>query len=122
KSRPTSAVGGIQTPKLPTKTGRRGQALLGAPAPLLVLLEKDSDEAGQRWLTFLRNHREAIAGIDFFSVPTVTFNVLYVFFIIRHDRRRILRLNVTRHPTSAWIVQQLREAFLTNLCSAKTSL
>ena len=62
------------------------------------------------WLSFLHNHREAIAAMDFFSVPTVTFNVLYVFFIIGHDRRRILHVNVTRHPTSAWIVQ-LREAF-----------
>jgi putative transposase len=44
-------------------------------------------------------------------VPTVTFNVLYVFFIIGHDRRRILHFNIARHPTSVWIVQQLREAF-----------
>jgi hypothetical protein len=65
----------------------------------------------RRWLTFLRNHREAIAAMDFFSVPTVTFNVLYVFFIVGHDRRRILHFNVSRHPTSLWIVQQLREAF-----------
>jgi transposase InsO family protein len=63
----------------------------------------------RRWLSFLRNHREAIAAMDFFSVPTVTFGVL--FFIIAHDRRRILRYNVTRHPTSAWVVHQLREAF-----------
>jgi transposase InsO family protein len=68
-------------------------------------------DSGQRWLTFLRNHREAIAAMDFFSVPTVTFNVLYVFFVIGHDRRHILHFNVTRHPTSVWIVQQLREAF-----------
>ncbi|HST11322.1 MAG TPA: integrase core domain-containing protein [Terriglobales bacterium] len=65
----------------------------------------------QRWLTFLRNHREAIAAMDFFSVPTMTFGVLCCFFIIGHDRRHILHFNVTRHPTSAWIVQQLREAF-----------
>jgi hypothetical protein len=51
-------------------------------------------ESGQRWLIFLRNHREAIAAMDFFSVPTVTFNVLCVFFIIGHDRRR--NLNCTR--------------------------
>ena len=70
-----------------------------------------SPDSARLWLSFLRNHREAIAAMDFFSVPTVTFNVLYVFFIIGHDRRRILHLNVTRHPTSAWIVQQLREAF-----------
>jgi len=61
-------------------------------------------ESGQRWLTFLSNHREAIAAMDFFSVPTVTFAVLYCFFIIGHDRRRILHFHVTRHPTSAWIV------------------
>ena len=71
-------------------------------------------EPARRWLSFLRNHREAIAAMDFFSVPTVTFGVLYGFFIIAHDRRRILHYNVTRHPTSAWIVQQLREAFPTN--------
>jgi hypothetical protein len=68
-------------------------------------------DAAQRWLTFLRNHREVIAAMDFFSVPTITFGVLYCFFIIGHDRRRILHFNVTRHPTSTWIVQQLREAF-----------
>jgi transposase InsO family protein len=67
-------------------------------------------EPARRWLTFLRNHREAIAAMDFFTVPTVTFGVLYCFFIIAHDRRRILHFNVTRNPTSAWVMQQLREA------------
>jgi transposase InsO family protein len=71
---------------------------------------RDSDPA-KRWLAFLRNHREAIAAMDFFTVPTVTFGVLYCFFVISHDRRRILHCNATRHPTSLWIVQQLREAF-----------
>jgi transposase InsO family protein len=65
----------------------------------------------RRWRAFLRNHRDALAAMDFFTVPTVTLRVLYCFFIIGHDRRRILHFNVTRHPTSAWIVQQLREAF-----------
>lgn len=68
-------------------------------------------QPGKRWLAFLRNHREAIAAMDFFTVPTLTFGVLYCFFIIGHDRRRILHFNVTRHPTSPWIAQQLREAF-----------
>ncbi|MBA3915634.1 MAG: DDE-type integrase/transposase/recombinase, partial [Acidobacteriales bacterium] len=68
-------------------------------------------DSAQRWMTFLRNHPEAIAAMDFFSVPTITFGVLYVFFVIGHDRRRILHFNVTRHATSEWIVQQLREAF-----------
>ena len=68
-------------------------------------------DSSKRWLTFLRNHREAIAAMDFFTVPTVIFSVLYCFFVISHDRRRILHCNVTRHPTSLWIIQQLREAF-----------
>ena len=68
-------------------------------------------EPARRWLAFLHNHREAIAAMDFFTVPTVTFSLLYCFFVIHHDRRRILHFNVTCHPTSAWIVQQLREAF-----------
>src|SRR5437588_12987550 len=53
---------------------------------------------------------EAIAAMDFFTMPTITFGVLYCFFVIRHDRRRILHFNVTKHPTSCWIIQQLRAA------------
>src|SRR5271169_3606497 len=67
-------------------------------------------DLAKRWLAFLRNHREAIAAMDFFTVPTITFGMLYCFFIIGHDRRRILHFHVTRHPTSLWVVQQLREA------------
>ena len=68
-------------------------------------------ELAKRWLAFLKNHREAIAAMDFFTVPTVTFRLLYCLFVISHDRRQILHFNVTRHPTSAWVIQQLREAF-----------
>jgi putative transposase len=68
-------------------------------------------EPAKRWATFLSNHREAIAAMDFFTMPTLTFDVLYCFFVIAHDRRCILHCNVTRHPSSAWVMQQLREAF-----------
>ena len=68
-------------------------------------------EPAKRWAAFLSNHREAIAAMDFFTVPTVTFGMLYCFFVISHDRRRILHCNVTQHPSSAWVSQQLREAF-----------
>lgn len=68
-------------------------------------------EPARRWLAFLRKHREAIAAMDFFTVPTITFGVLHCLFVIAHDRRCILHFNVTKHPTSMWIVQQLREAF-----------
>jgi transposase InsO family protein len=70
-----------------------------------------SDQARKLWATFLRNHREVIAAMDFFTVPTLTFRVLYCFFVIEHGRRKILHFNVTDHPSSSWIVQQLREAF-----------
>jgi len=68
-------------------------------------------EPANQWKAFLNNHREAIAAMDFFTVPTLTFGMLYCFFVISHDRRRILHCGVTKHPTSAWVTQQLREAF-----------
>jgi putative transposase len=70
-----------------------------------------SPEPAKRRAAFLSNHREAIAAMDFFTVPTLTFGVLYCFFVITHERRRILQCSVTKHPTSAWVIQQLREAF-----------
>jgi transposase InsO family protein len=68
-------------------------------------------DPGKRWLAFLRNHHEAIVALDFFTVPTATFRVLYCFFVIEHRRRRILHFNVTQYPSADWVVQQLREAF-----------
>ena len=65
----------------------------------------------QRWITFLRNYRDAISGMDFFVVPTVRFHLLYVWFAIDHGRRRILHFNVTGNPATRWVIQQLREAF-----------
>jgi putative transposase len=74
------------------------------------LKRRTDDQKAKRWLAFLHNHREVIAAFDFFTVPTLTFRVLYCFFVIEHHRRRILHLNTTAHPTSDWIVQQVREA------------
>jgi transposase InsO family protein len=68
-------------------------------------------ERRQGWLTFLRNHREVIVAMDFFTVPTATFRLLYVWFAIRHGRREIVHWSVTEHPTAPWVIQQLREAF-----------
>ena len=64
----------------------------------------------QTWRTFLQNHVGAIAALDFFS-PTLTCRVLFVLVVLAHDRRRILHINATAHPTSEWTRQQLREAF-----------
>jgi transposase InsO family protein len=78
-------------------------------ARYLRRIQRRGDPA-KRWLAFLRNHREAIIALDFFTVPTASFRVLYCFFVIEHARRSILHLNVTPHPTAGWVVQQLREA------------
>jgi len=76
-------------------------------------LPKRAPDCGkqQRWMTFLRNHKDDITAMDFFVVPTVGFRLLYAWFIIDHGRRRILHFNVTTHPTAQWVIQQLREAF-----------
>ena len=65
----------------------------------------------QTWRTFLENHFQTMVSVDFFTVPTIRFQVLYVFLILAHDRRRILHFAVTPHPTAEWTAQQLREAF-----------
>jgi transposase InsO family protein len=63
----------------------------------------------QRWATFLRNHASAIVACDFFVAVTATFRLLYVFVVIEHSSRRVLRVAVTAHPSAAWTLQQLRE-------------
>ena len=65
----------------------------------------------QTWRTFLKNHIATMVSVDFFTVPTIRFQVLYVFLVLAHDRRRILHVGVTAHPTAEWTAQQLREAF-----------
>ncbi len=65
----------------------------------------------QTWRTFLENHAQQLVSIDFFTVPTIRFQVLYVFLVLAHDRRRIVHCNVTAHPSAEWTGQQLREAF-----------
>jgi transposase InsO family protein len=68
-------------------------------------------QARKLWATFLRNHGEVISVMDFFTVPTLTFRVLYCFFVIENGRRKIPHFNIMEHPTGSWIVQQFREAF-----------
>jgi putative transposase len=65
----------------------------------------------QTWKTFLANHAQDIAAIDFFTMPTATFRVLYCFVVIRHDSRRVVHFNVTEHPTAVWTGQQIANAF-----------
>ena len=65
----------------------------------------------QTWRTFLRNHAKDIVSVDFFTVPTATFRVLFVFLVMSNDRRQIVHFNVTESPTAAWTGQQIVNAF-----------
>jgi transposase InsO family protein len=65
----------------------------------------------QSWNTFLRNHAQAIAGIDLCVVPTLTFERLFAFLVLGHGRRQLLWFEVTRHPTAEWLARQITEAF-----------
>jgi len=70
--------------------------------------------SSQTWRTFLTNHASQIMAADLFVVPTVTFRLLFVLVILAHDRRRIVHVAITEHPTAAWTAQQLRNAFPEN--------
>jgi transposase InsO family protein len=65
----------------------------------------------QTWRTFLNNHVKTLVSVDFFTVPTIRFQVLYVFLVLAHERRRVVHFNVTAHPTAEWTAQQLGEVF-----------
>ena len=80
----------------------------GTVAKYMALRRKPSS---QTWRTFLDNHVPDIAACDFFTVPTVTFRVLYVFIVLRHDRREVVHFNVTTHPSAEWTARQIVNAF-----------
>jgi Integrase core domain len=65
----------------------------------------------QGWLTFLRNHAPDIAAMDLFVIPTIGFDLLYALIVVRLNRRDLVWINVTRHPTAEWIARQITEAF-----------
>ncbi len=73
--------------------------------------DSTSPDQLQRWLAFLHNHWDALVGMDFFTVPTVTFGLLWVLVILHHERRRVMHFGVTEHPDAPWVIRQLREAF-----------
>ena len=72
---------------------------------------KSTKPPSQTWKTFLKNHVNQIAAIDFFTVPTVAFRILYCFIVLHHDRRKLVHFNATYNPTAQWTAQQLTEAF-----------
>lgn len=72
---------------------------------------RSSSPRDQKWTTFLKNHLDSVVAVDFFTVPTVSFRVLYVFVVVFHDRRRILHFNITENPSAVWTGQQMINAF-----------
>jgi transposase InsO family protein len=65
----------------------------------------------KRWVAFLRNHKDEIAAMDLFTVPTASLRLLFSFFVLEHGRRHVVHFNATFNPTAPWVIQQLREAF-----------
>ena len=85
----------------------RSALLIVQPATVV----RQPKPSSQNWRTFLKNHVGQIAAIDFFTVATITFRVLCVFLVLRHDRRRVVHFNVTTNPTAQWAARQVVEAF-----------
>jgi putative transposase len=73
-------------------------------------LVRNRKPPSQTWRTFLDNHLKSLVSVDFFTVPTIRFQIVYVFLVLAHERRRIVHFAVTAHPTAEWTAQQLREA------------
>ena len=91
-----------------------GELKLGievAPSTAGKYLRSRRNPPSQIWRTFLTNHKKQTASMDFFTVPTATFRVLFVLIVLSHDRRRVMHFNVTDHPSEEWTAQQIREAF-----------
>jgi transposase InsO family protein len=82
-----------------------------AQSSVAKYMVKRQGPPSQGWRTFLRNHAPEVAAMDLFSVPTIGFDLLYAFIIIRLDRRDLVWINVTQNPTAEWIARQLTEAF-----------
>jgi hypothetical protein len=75
------------------------------------MLPRRGHEPAQSWVTFLRNHADAIASIDMLTVPTLAMSRLYAFVVLGHERRRILHVEVTDRPNALWLARQITEAF-----------
>src|SRR4029077_6597957 len=82
-----------------------------AESSVAKYMAKRREPPSQGWHTFLRNHTPDIAAMDLFVVPTIGFDLLYAFVIVRLGRRDLVWINVTTNPTAEWIARQLTEAF-----------
>jgi transposase InsO family protein len=82
-----------------------------AQSSVAKYMVKQRRPPSQRWRTFLRNHAQDIAAMDLFVVPTIGFDLLYAYIIVRLDRRELVWIGVTTHPTAEWVAHQITEAF-----------
>jgi hypothetical protein len=82
-----------------------------AQSSVAKYMVKPREPPSQGWRTFLHNHAPEVAAMDFFIVPTIGFDLLYAFVIVRLDRRELVWINATRNPTAAWNARQITEAF-----------
>ena len=82
-----------------------------AQSTVSIYMVPRRDRPLQTWKTFLRNHKEGIASIDLFVVPTIAFQQLFAFLVLSHERRHLLWFAVTRNPTAEWLARQITEAF-----------
>ena len=96
-------------PRIHGELGKLGVAVSERTVSRLV--RRPRRPPSQTWRTFLTNHISALSAIDFFTVPTVTGRVLFVFVVLLHHRRHIVHFNITEHPTAAWTAQQVIDAF-----------
>ena len=82
-----------------------------AQSTVSIYMVPRPDRPLQTWKTFVRNHMEGIAAIDLFVVPTIAFQQLFAFLVLRYERRQLLWFAVTRNPTAEWLARQITEAF-----------
>src|SRR4029453_18792614 len=114
RSPPINRTNGRRNPlwRAPRIHGELKMLGIGTSEPTVSrILRKLGRPPNQTWKTFLHNHVGQMVSIDFFTVPTFTMKVLFVFIVLEHGRRQVLHFNVTEHPTAAWTMQQIVEAF-----------
>jgi putative transposase len=97
-------------PRIHGELLKLGLTVSQATVSKYMLRPRLSPSPSQAWGTFLKNHAQELIALDFFTVPTATFRVLFVLVVLSHGRRRLVHFNVTEHPTAEWTARQLMEA------------
>ena len=101
-------------PRIKSELGLLGYEV--AESTVAKYMCRQKKPPSQTWKTFLLNHATEIAAIDFFTMPSVTYRIFYVFIVLRHSDRKILHFNLTTNPTAQWATQQIIEAFPFDTC------